>query len=333
MTEVLVTVTYGRRWRLLRQSLASSFREGVERAIVVANGPCDTTAEALEAEFGGMAQLVQLEQNTGSAGGFAAGLEAAVRAGAENILLLDDDNTLEPGAMQALRGVYAELCRQTPPDSAIALCYRTEQHFDVASGTTEHSAQLLPDSFLCFHLALVPVRLWRLLHRRRRTAASPVLPPIVERAVAPYGGMYFHRSLVERHGLPEREMVLYADDIQFSYRVTSGGGKIWLATGAGLADVELSWNARKSFGSGLEALLLGDSAMRAYYNCRNYNWFETRFTCRHPQLRRVNRMLCRFYLWQLARRCGAMPRYRLLLRAMEDGEAGRLGVNPEFPLP
>jgi GT2 family glycosyltransferase len=336
MSEMLVTVTYGKRWHLLREALAAGFREGCERAIVVINGQSDTSPHDVYESFGEHVDLIVLMENTGSANGYAVGINAALKSSAAYILLLDDDNALEPGALAALRKAHHELSAETEADDLIAVCFRREHNFDVTTGKIERRVRLSRNSFLCFHIKELPSRLWRRAQRSRRSRKarhSTCLPEHIERASAPYGGMYFHRSLPEKHGYPDNRFVLYADDIEYSERISRNGGKIWLITDARLIDLESSWNARSNFGSGFEALLLGGTDLRAYYNCRNYTYFEKECTTIDPAMRSINRFLCLALLWLMAARHGAFARYRLLLRAIEDGENGRLGIHPEFPLP
>ncbi len=335
MTTTLVTVTYGKRLELLRQCLDSGFREGCERAVVVNNGSKELIAECTARVFGDRVQVISLPKNSGSANGFAVGIEAALEAGAEHILLLDDDNVLHAGTLAALQKAHGQAVMETPVDNLIVVGMRKEhQQLNSAEVVSGKQTTLRCNAFLCFHLADAPAKLWRRMRRKSGTdARQDRIPWRIERVVAPYGGMYFHRSLIARHGVPDRRLVLYGDDYEFSHRVTRAGGKIWLITTATLADLENSWNLRSRYGSGLEALLCGDSDVRAYYNCRNFTYFEKRDMTTSPAVRRLNRRICLMVIWLLAIRHRAGERRRLLLRSIADAEHERLGVNPNFPLP
>src|SRR5271157_5146818 len=83
MDVTAVTVTYGDRWNLLRQSLGGAFKAGAARAIVLDNGCPTPIAPLAEAEFPGQVHTVRLDRNLGSAGGFHAALQAAFAQGAE----------------------------------------------------------------------------------------------------------------------------------------------------------------------------------------------------------------------------------------------------------
>ena len=108
-----VTVTYGRRWHLLRQVIASALSEGLSEIIVIDNAAQDDIAKLAAEEFGDFAYVVRMPKNTGSAGGFKAGLEQAMARNADYILLLDDDNKLGAGCVATLRAGYrAELAAE-----------------------------------------------------------------------------------------------------------------------------------------------------------------------------------------------------------------------------
>ncbi|MDM7989724.1 glycosyltransferase [Arthrobacter sp. zg-Y877] len=74
--------------------------------VVVDNASTDGTPQILEAARSGFPvplTVRRLEDNTGGAGGFAAGIETALASGAQWLWLMDDDVEVLPGAVAALR--------------------------------------------------------------------------------------------------------------------------------------------------------------------------------------------------------------------------------------
>ena len=69
--------------------------------VVVDNGSTDGGPEAVAAEFPDV-RLLQLGENRGFAGGVNAGADAALGDGAEAVLLLNNDATVEPGFLEPL---------------------------------------------------------------------------------------------------------------------------------------------------------------------------------------------------------------------------------------
>jgi GT2 family glycosyltransferase len=76
--------------------------------LVVDNGSDDGTPEALRDRWGDEVRTLVLSQNTGFTGGMNAGLAVALAAGAELVTVLNNDTTVEPGALDRLAGHAAE---------------------------------------------------------------------------------------------------------------------------------------------------------------------------------------------------------------------------------
>lgn len=328
----VVTVTYGQRWPLLRQALESARREGIVRAVVVDNGSRDDVAARVHEAFGPeFCDVVPMGRNTGSAAGFKHGIERAMAGASEFILLLDDDNVLEPGCVAALHGAWQAQSLSLPASGLAMLAYRNDRMVDAATLGRPVGGALT--AFFGFRWSDVPFKLYRRVPLvRRRLASRPMLSEVVM-SIAPYSGMLFHRSMIEAHGVPDERFVLYADDTEFSYRLTRAGGRIVLVTEGRITDLEPSWSTKSRHGSTFDALLCGGDDFRAFYSTRNNAYYERWARDRGGSLsRRLNRMIFLAVLGTRARMLGRMERLRLLRHAIAEGEAGRLGVDAAFPL-
>ena len=329
---VVVTVTYGDRWHLLRQALASARLEGFDRAVVIDNGASVDIARLAVDEFGDFVIVVIMGRNTGSAGGFKMGMQKALDLGADFVMLLDDDNEMQPGCLASLAAAHRESAGAVSLSNLAVLAYRSDRQTDVAANVPASGMEGNRAAFFGFHLLDVPFKIFRRTPMGRRwIAARPMLPRVVV-AIAPYSGMYFHRSVLEVHGLPDERFFLYADDTDFSYRLTQAGGEIVLATQAKLVDLEISWNVKARFSNTFDALLLGDGDFRAFYSTRNNAYFERQAAGHFWLIRSVNRAIYLMALRARAVSAGRVARFNLLMRAIHDGEAGRLGEHPDFPL-
>ena len=98
---VAVVVTFNR--LALLQRLVTRLREteGLAEILVVDNASTDGTGEWLAAQPAPVRAL-RLPDNRGGAGGFHAGLEAAVADGADLVWLMDDDGIPEPDCLKVL---------------------------------------------------------------------------------------------------------------------------------------------------------------------------------------------------------------------------------------
>jgi hypothetical protein len=273
---------------------------------------------------------VEHARNLGSAPGFRAGIEAACDAGAELILLLDDDNRLEPGCMAVLRAALDAASAQQPGRPVAVLGFRPENQVDIGAGLAR--ATLHVNAFFGFHLKHVPRKLWRRLRRWSPARAAPPVVGLGEVDVAPYSGMLFHAGLIEAIGLPDPRFVLYADDTEFSYRVTRQGGRLLVVTAGRISDIEASWNVKSRHASALSAWLHGGSDLGVFYAARNRACFERHVVEHNRWMRGLNRGVFLVAMRLAAARTGSLARYRLFRAAVADGEARRLGVKRGFEL-
>ncbi|MCW3148895.1 glycosyltransferase [Stutzerimonas stutzeri] len=325
----IVTVTYGDRLGYLRQLVerALAFAQ-IGRVVVVSNAataPLHTLVERWPEQV----ELIALPHNSGSANGYAVGIEAALRGGAEYIWMMDDDNAPTPAAVDILHRELEVLGRQHGVARVAVLGFRPTQQADIAQGVPACFAIQPRSSYFGFHIAQLPYKLWRRLPWGKPTGTPPQR---ISLPFAPYGGMLAHRSLYERIGVPLRELVLYADDTEYTRRITEDGGKLYLLTDALIDELELSWNIKAHTRNIYEAFLLGNSDFRAYYTARNQAWFDTHVWAGSPWLFRLNRRIFLYLLRHIARRRNTPERLRLIEQAIRDGETSALGMSKAFPL-
>jgi GT2 family glycosyltransferase len=171
--------------------------------VCVDNGSSDGSADAIAEAFPDVT-LVRLERNTGFAAGMNVGIRAAIAAGADHVLTLNDDMTVEPGFVEPLVGALAD------DDEAGAAC-----------------CQIL--------FAAPPDRVWyagadwrprRGYHGRHTGYGKPLLdaetpPYVTDRACA--GAMLAPRDVWEQVGLFDEDLFAYGEDVDWSLRLRSVG--------------------------------------------------------------------------------------------------------------
>ena len=265
---IIVTVTYGNREHLLRQVLDAVCGLDVSKVVVVDNGAAWPVKSELTAAYPDWVDVVEMGKNTGSAMGFATGIQRALDLEAEYIWLLDDDNCPRRDTLQKLNVAYSEAVAATPRDRLAVLAFRPEHQADVAVGVPVHRINPRENSFRGFHVLDIPYKLWRRTSWGRPRVRRG-LPATVTMEQAPYSGFLFHRDLIRAIGLPNTDFVLYGDDTEFTYRITRKDGRIILVTNALLDDLESSWNIKARFGNGFTGMLNGAGDFRAYYGMRN----------------------------------------------------------------
>lgn len=325
----LVTVTYADRIGYLRELLRRALEiEGVNRAIVVSNAST-SDLKIIENEWGNKLRVVRLSSNSGSANGYSVGIEAALADNAEFIWLMDDDNAPRQGALGRLHSQLEITARAYGAERSAALGFRPSHQADIAQGVNPERAYPLRSSFFGFHYRQLFFKIKRRIGPKGPLGAAP---SSVQIPYAPYGGLMASRKLFETIGLPNADFVLYADDTEYTRRITSRGGAICLTTDAELEDLEESWNLKESYPNTFLGWLKGGSDFRAFYAARNQTYFDRKIWMSSRIEYKLNQCIYLGLLTFFAIKTQSFPRYRLLLRAIRDGKNSRLGISKSFPL-
>ncbi|WP_019340685.1 glycosyltransferase [Stutzerimonas stutzeri] len=325
----LVTVTYGDRLPFVQQLIERALSFTAVSDVVVVSNASLASLDRLIQRWPGQVRVIELAENTGSANGYAVGIEAALASEADYIWLMDDDNLPTTAAVSILHRQLARLTGLLGSDRVAVLGYRATQQADIAQGVPARYIRQLRSSYFGFHVAQLPYKIWRRLPRGKR-ASNP--PTSISLPFAPYGGMLAHRSLYAHIGLPLRELVLYVDDTEYTRRITASGGRLFLFTDAVIEELEHSWNTKQRTRNIYETFLLGESDFRAYYTARNQAWFDKNVWAASPWVHRINRAMFLMLLRLVARLRNSRGRLALIEQAIQDGETGALGMSKTFPL-
>ena len=192
-----VVVTYNRR-ALLHECLGAleAQTRRADRVLVVDNASTDGSPEMVREEHPA-AELLELETNLGSAGGFAAGMRAAHAGGADWLWLMDDDTIPSPTALEALLAARERLEGFAEP---LLLSSRV-----VWSDGRLHPMNMQvfkrdPAHYLaCCERGVLPVR------------------------TATWVSLLVHREAVERCGVPLEHFFIWSDDVEYTARLTRHG--------------------------------------------------------------------------------------------------------------
>jgi GT2 family glycosyltransferase len=334
----VVTVTYGDRFHLLKEVVDAAVASGVGKLVIVdnASSPASQFAiEGLQAQLAEKVAVIRFAQNLGSAGGYKAGLiYARERSGCDYIWLLDDDNRPAAEALAVLSRHYAALS-QTISRNQLAVISLREQMGDlsrVAAG--EPVATVFPprssfSGFHLFHARMQLRKLGRSIVMRRATNVSPrkvscerVLIPF-----CPYGGLFFHRDVLEKIGYPDERLFLYSDDNEFTWRFTRKGGRLFLIPGSIVEDLDNTWRVKRDEPDPFfSTYLLSLDDFRIYYRVRNQVRFERQEWIDNRAVYALNKWFYLTLLWFWSRRLKKRERFAVVLRAVRDGEQPGAGA-------
>jgi rhamnopyranosyl-N-acetylglucosaminyl-diphospho-decaprenol beta-1,3/1,4-galactofuranosyltransferase len=199
-----VVVTWNRAFLVERALRAiDRGRSRPDQVVVVDNASTDDTPAVLERLAGELdtpLRVVRLPRNTGGAGGFKAGLTAALEGDARLFWLMDDDG-------------------QPTPDCLATLLRHTEDHDFLGPAVVAED----DPHRLCFPIRLPgTARVVHDLADVERAATQGVL----EDVVIPFNGVLLSRALVERIGVPREEFFIWGDDVEYLWRARRAGARV-----------------------------------------------------------------------------------------------------------
>ncbi len=231
-TVAVVMVTYNRA-DLLARSLAALVAQTrpPDAVIVVDNASTDHTTDVLDAATNPGLQRIHLEDNTGGAGGFHAGMSAAHEQGFDRIWLMDDDVLADPDCLEVLLRHDLPCLMAVREDREGRLVEKSAVRFDL-----RNPARLKPKS------ASVESTY------RRRDA----MPELVELQVVAFEGFLVHRRVVDAIGLPDPTFFIFYDDAEYAIRARRAGFAIYAVRDARLVrmldfDQQLALGSWKGF--------------------------------------------------------------------------------------
>lgn len=197
MTISVVLVTYNR-VDLLERAINSIRSQSykIDNIIVVNNASTDRTREYLESEID--IKSIHLDSNTGGAGGFHVGIRYACEIGTEYIWIMDDDAVAQENTLSTL------------VDDALFL----EQHncnwgFLCSQVVSEYNENMN-----------VPT-----ITRKLNSAGYPNWGEFGKNGLigvdmATFVSMFTKVSIVKDVGLPVREMFIWGDDTEYTWRIS-----------------------------------------------------------------------------------------------------------------
>ncbi|WP_104735088.1 glycosyltransferase [Hanstruepera ponticola] len=271
-----VIVSYGDRAVFFTEVIERLAQHNLIKYIVLVNNDIQgQSADKLE-ELRSNKKIIVVDQghNSGSAKGFKDGIEKALKLSTDFIWLLDDDNLPKDNALNVLDSIWRDFSVSGKQNFAL-LSYRPDREIYKKAILMESPSLMLgpENSFLGFHL----------FDKLKRITLNEKSKPYKitnygKVSVAPYGGLFFHKSLINIIGLPDTKYFLYGDDYDFSYRITTRGNGIYLVLNSIVDDLEKSFHLKETNNRILSnRLIKTDSKSRIYYFVRNGITFEQNF--------------------------------------------------------
>lgn len=238
-TITAIIVTYNRK-KLLERCLSAITTQTrrPDAVLVIDNASTDGTPAWLHKWMPlhlPQATLIALDQNTGGAGGFAAGMKLAFENGAEWVWMMDDDAEPHPEALEQLMRVATD---PSHVYGSLAVCGDETSWLTTVLNPPLGEVERPED-----------------------------VPEHAEVQSLPFLGFLIHRDLVARIGLPDTGYFIAADDVEYCVRAQRAGAKIIMAGRSRIEHPKSRPYKVKVLGRTLTCLAL--PPWKRYYDTRN----------------------------------------------------------------
>lgn len=315
---VAVVVTYGRRHEYTCKVVEQLLELGIARILLVDNG----SSRASRSEYMDLSQVhtdrliyVPLEENTGSAGGFATGIERALDTGLPYMLLLDDDNYPKRDSLNYLLGTFAA----HHVGCAVAL---RPAFYPLRDGRVCAEILQRKNSFVGFDVRTLHRKLFRRMGWGRK--AVPLVDDI-EVPFAYYGGFLCRAGDVRKVGLPMRDMYLYGDDVEWTARFLEKGIPITLSIMSVFDELEDTAKGLTHGSNSFMRKLNSSDITREFYSFRNGVYQYRRRATGLGLIFYMNLVIYMTLLLVVSVPARSFNVFQVYWRAMMDGIGGRLG--------
>lgn len=324
----VVIVTYGNRYCFLEQVIDMLLSLKINKIVVVNNNSSNESYNCLiklENKLAKKLRVIHLSENTGSANGFKTGINYAVNMKASDFIwLLDDDNRPKEDALDILMEYWERLTDENKNNKICLLSYR-KGHTNINAIMNNNPGADLGrnNTFRAFHISSVFKNLFlkkKGIYNEKLNHKNSAIT-----FVAPYGGMFFHKRLVDLIGLPDASYYLYSDDHEYSYRITKKGGSIIYLPASQIDDIDFSWHS-KSKQVAVVRFAKSNDFVRLFYSIRNRVFFEKNELVTNWCVYIINMLIYSIAVFFISLVNFRLKNMKIYFKAVYFGLTGKMGV-------
>lgn len=296
----------------------------VNKVLVIQNGVGYDLQSKLDAlAFTKHIELIVNQKNSGSAGGFSQALKyLSDDSQIDHVLLLDDDTRLMEDAITNIEKFERKIKNS---DKHIWSLFREKRYGrENFEKNWDYNVNYFKNRFVSVSLAQY--------FAKKQMMTTRALPFLSNLLYAPYAGMLISQEVLKVIGFPDTNYYLYVDDIDYSLNLKINGYKIYQIKDAALDDLSVSWNsnAKHMVSSYFQANV---NSGRYLYDVRNRVYLiRKRHLITNWYIYLLNRWLYKLivFLVFMPKNKFGLSRYRQLLKALKDGEDGKLGFRSDY---
>ena len=188
-----------------------------------------------------------------------------------------------------------------------------------------------PNSYLGFHIIDFILKRFAKLFINPKSEKEHHSCRYAKAHFAPYGGFFFHKSILDVIGYPDEDYIIYADDCEFSYRITSKGGSIYALLDAKIDDMD-DREELKTYGNNFDFYANHYNKVRLYYTLRNAIHFHLNHHCTNKVMFFTNLIIYYFFCCAYILLRFNLSRFPIFIDSFIDGCFGKLGESKIYNL-
>lgn len=295
-----VIVTYNRK-ELLGENIRMLLKQTkvVDKIFIVDNCSTDGTAEYLHENGWKESKrfiYIKTESNIGGAGGFYTGTKAAFEAGADWLVLMDDDGRMaDEHTMERLFKVAEQFYREGRGDKKLFI-----------------NALVQQGDMLSFKMGT---------KYTVKQAVESARKGILEWEANPFNGTMVSKELIVAIGYPNREFFIKGDEVDYKQRTLDAGG--YIATVIDARYIHPRPDTKEKTVLGKRVPFFVEAPWKEYYAARNFTYM---YKAKGWYKAIIFELIFVKILAIYSMKCKKASTVKMLFRGVADGWKGKLGV-------
>jgi len=264
MSVLCIIVTYGSRFRYLKEVVKRILKEKIKNILIISNGSDEISKKSILdlKKKNENIKLIILNKNYGSAFAVKKGLKYAQKSNSKYILLLDDDNLPLEGFKKILLKKYEQYggsYKNIFSPNRYKLKYYKNLKFK------NNPFFFLKNNFIKFNLLSIIFYFIKNIFIKKKKFKKDILMQ-----VAPYGGLFFNKEILKHIGYPKTNFFSYADDFDFTLRMTKNNFNIYYSKDYLIKDLEITFDESNYFSNKIDE-------KKIFFQVRNHTYFSRNF--------------------------------------------------------
>lgn len=263
MNIIAIITTYGNRFHFLNKVINRLLKEKIKKLLIISNGSNEHIKKLiLNTNKNKKIKLIILKKNYGSAFAIKKGLKYSLKSNFKFILLLDDDNLPALGFKKILEKKYQQY-GNSYKNIFSPNRYKLKYYKNLQSKNRPFF--FLNNNFIKFNFLQIIFHFIKKFFIQKEKLKKDILMQ-----VAPYGGLFFNKEVIKRSGYPNTNFFLYADDFDFTLRMTKNCFNIYYSKDYLIEDLDTTLDENNYFSKKIDE-------KKIFFQVRNHTYFSRNF--------------------------------------------------------